>query len=93
MRALPKEFGAWHTIYTRLNRWCKNGTLDKVFLALQAENIIDIRTEIICLDSTSIKVHPDATGSLKSHGPQAIGRSKGGLPAKFMWFPRLPKAY
>lgn len=92
-RELPKEFGDWHTIYTRLNRWCKNGTLDKVFIALQEENIIDIRTEIVCLDSTSIKVHPDATGALKSSGPQSIGRSKGGSPPKFMWLLRLPKAF
>ena len=77
-RALPKEFGNWHTIYTRFSRWCKNGTLDKIFEALQKENIIDLRTDFVCLDSTSVKVHPDATGALKKHGEQAIGRSKGG---------------
>jgi len=87
-RALPKEFGDWHTIYTRFNRWCKNGTLDKIFIALQAKNIIDIRTEFVCLDSTYIKVHPDATGALKKHGEQAIGRSKGGSPLRFMWLVR-----
>lgn len=89
-RALPKEYGNWHTIYTRLNRWCKNGTLDAVFTALQNENIIDIRTEFVCIDSTSIKVHPDASGALKKHGKQAIGRSKGGLQPSFIWLPRLP---
>lgn len=89
-RALPKEFGNWHTIYTRLNRWCKNGTLAKVFAALQEENIIDIRTEFVCIDSTSIKVHPDATGALKKHGKQSIGRSKGGSQPRFMWLPHLP---
>lgn len=92
-RALPKEFGDWHTIYTRLNRWCKNGTLDKVFTALQSENIIDIRTEFVCIDSTSIKVHPDAAGALKKHGDQAIGRSKGGSQPRFMWLPRLPNLH
>ena len=89
-RALPKEFGNWHTIYTRLNRWCKNGTLDVMFTALQEENIIDIRTKFICLDSTSVKVHPDATGALKKHGEQAIGRSKGGSQPRFTWLLRLP---
>jgi transposase len=24
-RALPKRSGSWHTIYTRVNRWSKNG--------------------------------------------------------------------
>ena len=32
----------------------------------------------LCIDSTSIKVHPDAAGALKSSGEQSIGRSKGG---------------
>ena len=90
-RAVPAEFGNWHTIYTRFNRWCKNGTFDAIFLALQDEGIICIETEIVCLDSTSVKVHPDGTGALKKHGDQAIGRSKGGSPQRFMWLPRLPK--
>ena len=54
-RALPNEYGNWHTIYVRFNRWCKNGVIDRIFEALQEENIIEIRTEIICIDSTSIK--------------------------------------
>ena len=28
-RGLPKRFGNWHTIYTRMNRWSKNGVLDE----------------------------------------------------------------
>jgi transposase len=85
-RALPKEFGNWHTIYTRFNRWCKNGAWERVFTALQERNIIDIRTEFVCIDSTSVKVHPDGCGALKTHGDQAIGRSKGGLTPKFIWY-------
>lgn len=92
-RALPKEFGNWHTIYTRFSRWCKNGTLDIIFTALQAEDIIDIRTDVVCIDSTSRKVHPDGTGALKKHGKQAIGRSKGGSQRSFIWLVRLPKAH
>jgi transposase len=30
-RGLPKRFGNWHTIYVRMNRWAKNGVLDRVF--------------------------------------------------------------
>ena len=30
-RGLPKRFGNWHTIYMRMNRWAKNGVLDRVF--------------------------------------------------------------
>ena len=50
-RALPKEFDNWHTIYTRFNRWCKNGVFKRIFTALQERNIIDIRTEFVCIDS------------------------------------------
>ena len=28
-RGLPKHFGNWHTIYTRMNRWSKAGVLDR----------------------------------------------------------------
>jgi transposase len=64
-RGLPKRFGNWHTIYTRMNRWAKNGVLDRIFEALQRENIIQIRVEAISLDSTIVKAHPDGTGGLK----------------------------
>src|SRR6188472_68384 len=30
-RGLPKRFGNWHTIYTRMNRWTKSGVLDRMF--------------------------------------------------------------
>jgi transposase len=64
-RGLPKHFGNWHTIYTRMNRWSKAGVLDRVFARLQEEQILALRIEHVCLDSTTIKVHPDGTGALK----------------------------
>ena len=64
-RALPESYGNWHTIYVRMNRWSKNGVLGRAFAALQTEGIIQINVEVVCLDSTSVKVHPDGTGALK----------------------------
>ena len=64
-RTLPKEYGNWHTVYVRLNRWSKNGVLERVFAALQTVGIIEVRVKFICLDSTTFKVHPDACGALK----------------------------
>ena len=52
---------------------------------MQEENIIEIRTEIICIDSTSVKIHPDAAGARKSSGGQNIGRSKGDSQQRFIW--------
>ena len=77
-RALPKKYGKWHSIYMKFNRWSKNGTIQRIFEEMQKLNIIDVRTDTLCIDSTSIKVHPDAAGALKSSGEQSIGRSKGG---------------
>ena len=77
-RRLPKEYGNWHTIYTRLRRWADNGVLARIFTVLLEQRLIATCVECIGLDSTSIKVHPDAAGALKKHGPQAIGKSRGG---------------
>src|SRR5258705_44378 len=46
-RGLPKRFGRWHTIYTRMNRWSKNGVLDQVFEKLQSEQIVRITIEVV----------------------------------------------
>ncbi len=68
-RGLPKRFGNWHTIYTRMNRWSKNGVLDHVFEQLQREQIVRIKVEAVKLDSTTVKVHPDGMGALKKRTP------------------------
>lgn len=47
--------------------------IDCIFEALQEQNIIEIRTEIICIDSTSIKVHTDAAEARKKHRPLKRG--------------------
>ena len=62
-RGLPPRFGNWHTIYTRMNRRSKNGVLDRVFEHLQRERIVRLKLEVLPIDSTSVKVHPDGTGA------------------------------
>ena len=42
-RGLPKRFGNWHTIYTRMNRWSKSVVLDRVFEQLQQAQIVRIK--------------------------------------------------
>jgi transposase len=64
-RALPREFGNWHTIYTRLKRWAERGVLERLFVALQKEKLIQISITCLGLYNTSIKVYPDAAGALK----------------------------
>jgi transposase len=88
-RGLPKRFGNWHTIYTRMNRWSKNGVLDRVFAQLQHDQIVRIKIEAVALDSTAVKVHPDGTEALKktARKPSASRAAVG--PPRFIWLPRM----
>ena len=88
-RGLPKRFGNWHTIYTRMNRWSKNGSLDRVFEKLQLEQIVRIRIEAFSLDSTTVKVHPDGTGALKKTDPSPSANLAADGPQRFIWLPRM----
>ncbi|MDE5978108.1 MAG: transposase, partial [Turicibacter sp.] len=76
-RALPKKYGNWHSVYMKFSRWSKNGTIQKIFDEMQKMGLIKTDTDVLCIDSTSIKVHPDATGARKSNGNQDIGRWDG----------------
>jgi len=88
-RGLPKRFGNWHTVYTRMNRWSKSGVLDRLFQKLQESQIVRIKIEAVSLDSTMVKVHPDGTGALKktvrkpSASPAVAGQPR------FIWLPRM----
>jgi transposase len=88
-RRLPERFGNWHTIYTRMNRWSKNGVWDRLFLKLQQEGVLSVELKVVSLDSTSVKVHPDGTGAEKktvrkpSESPAADGTPR------FIWLPRM----
>lgn len=67
-RDLPAEFGPWQTVWKRHARFCKDGTWDKVLLALQVQ--ADANDEIdwnVSVDSTIARVH--------QHGATA-GRSE-----------------
>jgi transposase len=88
-RSLPQHFGNWHSIYTRMNRWSKAGVLDRVFARLQAEQILALRLEHVCLDSTTIKVHPDGTGALKKTARRPSAVPGADAPPKFIWLPRM----
>lgn len=86
-RALPKEFGNWHTIYMRLRRWAEKGVLARLFEALQQQHLIQIQLECLSLDSTSVKVHPDGTGALKKTVRNPLENPEGDGPLKSIWWP------
>lgn len=77
-RDLPKAFGRWHTVYIRFSRWRRKGVWERVIHALADE------TEIrhVLIDSTIVRAHQHSSGARKKNGPQALGRSRGGLTTK-----------
>jgi transposase len=88
-RRLPERFGNWHTIYTRMNRWSKNGVWDRLFTKLQQEGVLAVELRVVSLDSTSVKVHPDGTGAEKKTGRRpSESPAEAGTP-RFIWLPRM----
>ncbi|MBU9576804.1 IS5 family transposase [Burkholderia multivorans] len=77
-RDLPKAFGRWHTVYMRFSRWRRKGVWERVIHAVADE------TEIkhVLIDSTIVRAHQHSSGAPKKNGPQALGRSRGGLTTK-----------
>jgi lactam utilization protein B len=71
-----------------MNRWAKSGVLDRVFEKLQAEQIVRIKIEAISLDSTSVKVHSDGIGALKTASKLSVSRAADGTP-RYIWLPRM----
>jgi transposase len=88
-RGLPHRFGNWHTIYTRMSRWSRNGVLDRVFEHLQREQIVRIKIEAVSLDSTIVKVHPDGTGALKKTARKPSASPAADGQPRFIWLPRM----
>jgi transposase len=77
-RDLPARFGKWKSTYQRFNRWAKSGIFSRIFRLLSS----DPDNEYNMIDSTIVRAHQHSAGAAKSSGPQAIGRSRGGLTTK-----------
>ena len=72
-----------------MSRWAKAGVLDMAFERLQRERLMVVRIEVVSLDSTLIKVHPDGTGAPKKTVSRPLARAgAAGLP-NFIWLPRV----
>ena len=88
-RGLPKRFGNWHTIYTRMNRWSKAGVLDRVFEQMQQQQLVRIKLESVSVDSTIVKVQPDGTGALKKTDLKPSANPVADGQPRFIWLPRM----
>ena len=74
---------------TRMSRWSKSGVLDRVFAQLQRSQIARITIDAVSLDSTSVKVHPDGTGTLKKAGSRPLASQGAGETPRLIWLPRM----
>ena len=52
-------------IYTRMNRWAKNGVLDRVFEHLQREQIVRVKLEAVSMDSTPEFIRRCSNGQVR----------------------------
>jgi len=65
-RGLPMLFGRWHTIYTRMNRWSRNGVLDRVFSGVAARADRAHQIEAVIAGYTWVKFIQMAPGIKKT---------------------------
>ena len=66
-RDLPKDFAPWQMVWKRHSRFSKDGTWDKVLLALQAQ--ADSRGEIEGNLSVDSGDRPGASAARRQRGP------------------------
>jgi transposase len=62
-RDLPKNYGNWHTIYTRYRRWCENGFFWHLLHELQSRK--EVKLDVIFVDGSIIPLHKHGGGALK----------------------------
>jgi len=60
-RDMPECYGSYKTVYSRFCKWRDDGTLLHILQALNA----DADYENLCIDSTSIKAHPQSAEAKK----------------------------
>jgi len=77
-RDLPEEYGHWHRVYVRYNRWSHKGVWEKVFKELSKEADF----EYVMIDGSIVRIHQDGAAEKVQQDEQAQGKSVGGLSTK-----------
>jgi len=77
-RDLSEEYGYWHRVYVRFNRWSHKGVWDKVFEELSK----DADFEYVMIDGSIVRVHQHGAAETVKQDEQAQGKSVGGLSTK-----------
>ena len=85
-RRLPKEYGDWHVIYVRVNRWAQKGAKGVFALTATRDHSNPSKHSepgFHLYQSTSRR-----NGRFEKSGPQSIGRTRGGWNT-IIWLPHL----
>ena len=72
-RDLPADFGHWHRVYVRYNRWSKKGIWERIFTTMSD----DPDLEYLMVDGSIVRVHQH--GAAKKTNKRL--RQKAGLEA------------
>jgi transposase len=65
-RDLPADLPAWQTVWWRFDRWCKDGTWDRILTTLQGDAQAAAEWEwLVSVDSTVARAHQHAAGAVK----------------------------
>ena len=66
-RDMPERYGKWTTVYSRFQRWRKNGTWEQIFAGLQTNKDREGRVdwEVHFIDGSVVRAHKHAAGAKK----------------------------
>lgn len=70
------KYGRWHAVHTRMSRWAEAG-------------VLRVKSEVVQLDNTSVKVHPDGTGAVKTGILKPSDAAGPASTPRFIWLPRV----
>ena len=88
-RDAPERYGPWQTLYDRFVRWTRDGTWDRLLVALRADMQRRGRIDwgLWCVDGTSIRALKAAAGA-RGENPDA-GRARRPRTGAFPGWARL----
>jgi len=88
-RDLPDRYGPWQSVYDRFNRWCKDGTWERIHVSVlrKLDEAGAIDYDLWFIDGSCVRATRSAAGAAGGGDPtepsdHALGRSRGGFGTK-----------
>ena len=76
-RDLPERYGPWQTVFTRFNRWRRDGTWVRIVTSLldELDDQGEIDHDLWCIDGSVVRASRAAAGGGKKRKPFPTWRS------------------